>query len=126
MSSSPRQAQTEIVFVVDGPPVPKARPRRSTHGGVFTPAATTAAETDIRWQLRAAGARPLPGDVAMQMRFFTATRRRVDIDNLEKLVMDACNGFAYDDDKQVVEKHSYLTRGDKRPRTEVRIWSLDE
>ncbi len=46
-----------------------------------------------------------------------------DIDNLEKFVLDALNGHAYEDDGQVVRTESSKLYG-KEARTIVEIYSL--
>jgi crossover junction endodeoxyribonuclease RusA len=110
-----------LEVLLPGKPKGKDRPR-SGQGRIYTPEATSAAEEAIRWDLKAAGAKPFIGvDVHVELMFFLPDRRAVDMDNLEKLVLDACNGFAYHDDSQVVEKHTWLYRGTARPRTELTI-----
>ena len=50
-----------------------------------------------------------------------------DLDNLEKAVLDALNGVAYEDDRYVVAKNSqkrYIRRDD--PRVCVRVTSLSK
>ena len=44
---------------------------------------------------------------------------RPDIDNLVKSIMDSLNGFAYDDDSQVIELHAWKVYGE--PKTIVAI-----
>lgn len=43
----------------------------------------------------------------MHVAFYMQDRRRVDYDNLAKLVTDALNGVAYVDDSQIVESIIY-------------------
>ena len=49
--------------------------------------------------------------------------KRPDIDNLEKLIMDAFNGVVYDDDKQVIEKYS-IKKYSKNPGTIVTVTEI--
>lgn len=91
---------------VAGEPLSKARARTVVHGGratTFTPARTRDAERDIgilfvaqnpRW-------RPAVGRVAVRITFEVESRRRRDIDNMAKLVLDALNGLAWVDDHQI-------------------------
>ena len=44
-----------------------------------------------------------------------------DIDNVVKLVMDALNGVAYDDDKQVVRQYAEKRYTDGEPYIAVRV-----
>lgn len=114
---------TELAFVVPGDPVPKARPR-VVHGRTFTPERTRRAEQLVAAHARKAGARRLAGRVAVELRFFRATARRCDLDNLCKAIMDSLNGVAWDDDDQVVELHAEKALDRERPRTEVLVREL--
>ncbi|WP_419795423.1 RusA family crossover junction endodeoxyribonuclease, partial [Streptococcus agalactiae] len=76
-------------------PVPKARPRVYRKRGV-TPKKTIDAETRVR-EAYLAGYPNYPifeGNIILQCRFYLQNNRRVDVDNLLKLVQDALNGFA--------------------------------
>ena len=89
-------------FIVSGQPVPKARPRVYGKRGV-TPKKTIDAETRVR-EAYLAGYPNYPifeGNVILRCRFFLQDNRRVDVDNLLKLVQDALNGVAFVDDSQI-------------------------
>lgn len=113
-----------IEFFVPGNPKGKGRPRFTRAGHAYTPAVTANYETFIRELCREAmGTRapltgpvrveltvgkPVPGSkpkrtkqamLAGEIRPCTAP----DLDNIAKAVLDACNGVAYLDDKQIVE-----------------------
>lgn len=64
--------------------------------------------------------KPLDGEVAVT---FTAYRPRKigDLDNLQKAVFDSLKGFAWNDDKQIVEYHAYRNEDKNDPRVEVEI-----
>lgn len=90
-------------FIVSGQPVPKARPRVYRKRGV-TPKKTIDAETRVR-EAYLAGYPNYPifeGNIILQCRFYLQNNRRVDVDNLLKLVQDALNGFAFKDDSQII------------------------
>lgn len=89
----------------------KQRPRQGKGGRFYTPAKTRAAEEELGMRLREAGARPIAGELRVTLAFRTATNHQRDIDNLAKLVLDACNGVAWGDDAQVSELHVFLERG---------------
>ena len=97
-------------IALPGEPVSKQRPGRRA-GRTYTAAETRRAEDAIRWQLRAAGVRP-DGDHTVEVRasFCCSTAQRRDIDNLLKLVLDACNGFAWGDDVQVEQVTAVVVR----------------
>jgi Holliday junction resolvase RusA-like endonuclease len=112
-----------IRLAVPGEPVPKGRPRFDTRGErprAYTPKATSDAEEEIRWALRAAGVRrPLEGDVRVHLEFFTThtktagPKATADLDNYVKTVFDACNEFAFVDDRQVVQLYARIVRDPK-------------
>lgn len=113
------------------PPTAKGRPRfaRST-GRAYTPAATQAAERTLQGELSAATRLglsaqqhewPMAGPLELELGFALAIpaswskakaararngiqrhTSRPDVDNLGKLVMDACNGVLWHDDAQLV------------------------
>lgn len=117
-----------LVFTVPGTPTPKARPRRSKSGGVYTPKTTTDAEERVKraWLESGGftlGSRPISATVEA---FFArppshrlkggglsaAGKRarvpgRCDADNVAKLCLDALNSLAFDDDRQVVALHAF-------------------
>ncbi len=112
-------------FVLAGDPIPKGRPRHGK-GHSFTPKRTRDAEQAIRDYVSVLDVVPYDGPVRMSLVFYCKTRRRTDLDNLEKLVCDALNGLAYTDDHLIHAKTSRLYRGQigEEPRTEVRIEPL--
>jgi Holliday junction resolvase RusA-like endonuclease len=67
---------------------------------------------------------PLSGPVSVVIHAYLPTRR-TDADNVSKLVFDSLNGIIWEDDKQVVDYHIYLVRGDeKNARLELSITEL--
>lgn len=127
--------QDERELVIDstmlGDPVSKARARVTGQGGktwAYTPSKTKDAEEAWQWQLRAAYPSFTRGDpdydYRLEVSFYTATWKRRDLDNMLKLVSDACNGMVYADDDQVTQVEAVLVRGDPAPRTELRVYRL--
>lgn len=111
-----------IAFTVPGPPTPKGRPRISKGGRAYTPAKTRAAEAQVAWLCKAAmkGRKPIPGPVAVSIKFVLPDRRVRDIDNLVKTVLDGCNRIAFDDDSQIIELRA-IKQFDGEPQTQVTI-----
>lgn len=107
----------EAVF--PGEPVAKQRPRTGK-GGTYTPKKTRDAEEAIRWQLRERRVQP-DADylLGVHVRFYSGDGRRRDLDNLLKLLLDACNEFVWADDFQVTEIHAAVIRRADNPRTEL-------
>lgn len=123
---------SEVAFTIYGEPASKERPR-VTSKGTFTPKRTVDAEKAVRAAYRAAATtsngevRKLEGKLQASMVFFNGNRRRRDLDNMVKLVLDALNGIAYDDDVQVHRKlaEKYFTSSD-RARTFVLLTETSE
>lgn len=120
----PATHQTPVVvarFTIPGHPRPKERPRFGK-GRTFTPAATIMAETAVLDAFYDTHPFWYPVDymVHLDITFYRGNRRAVDADNLAKLVQDALNGHAYDDDAQVFDlaAHKFFTTKE-RARTEV-------
>lgn len=110
-------------FAVDIEPIGKARPRFTKTGHAYTPQKTKDAEELIAAAYRAAGGGCIPKGVPAELevvahfpipKSFSQKKRdavldseilptkKPDADNILKLVADALNGVAYEDDAQVV------------------------
>lgn len=115
-------AQAPVYFVHEGVPVPKARARFGQRR-VFTPGKTIAAERDLAWTFaQYVRERPWTGGVALVALFYLPDRRRVDGDNLLKLVKDAgTKAGIWGDDSQVVAHAVTVGLDVIRPRTVVAL-----
>ena len=60
----------------------------------------------------------------VRARFFLHNKRKIDIDNLIKPVLDAGTHIVWADDSQVVELYSIVLRDDPEPRAEVLIYTI--
>lgn len=103
---------TSYTFVHEGRPKPKERPRSGKNGRIYTPKATLEAEAE----LAASYEGPLfEGPISIWMQFHpTSTTIQIedwfgpisslrgDIDNYLKLPLDALQGLAYPNDRQVM------------------------
>ncbi len=60
--------------------------------------------------------------MVVHLDFYRDSNRRVDLDNLVKLVFDSLNAFVWADDSQIVRlvTEKYLDR--ENPRTEIAVW----
>ena len=123
-------------FYVYGDPQGKARPRFSQKSGTaYTPKKTREYEKKIRKAFLDVGGEPLPADCAVAVfveAYFSIPKsypkakreacranirrpmKKPDGDNILKAVLDALNGAAYEDDRQVVDEaiHKYYTTGE--------------
>jgi Holliday junction resolvase RusA-like endonuclease len=105
---------TGFALSIPGEPVPKARPRVYGRRAI-TPKRTLDAEQRIRqaFHERYPGSTPNEGNVELSACFYMNKTGRPDLDNLLKLVMDALNGLAYQDDSQVVRFHASKVTPDR-------------
>lgn len=115
-----------LQFVLEGDPIPKGRPRHG-NGRTFTPQRTLDAEQAVRDVVVPLIDKAFDVPVRVTMHFYCATRRRTDLDNLMKLVLDALNKVAFTDDHLVHVLHGRLHRKaiGEPPRTVVRVEALD-
>lgn len=95
-------APPQVQFFVPGEPISWAR---AGHAGrrSFTPKRVRDAQAHIVVEFWKAHPQHVPwdGDVSLSVQFFNGNRRRRDIDNQLKLVMDALNKVVWVDDVQV-------------------------
>lgn len=111
---------SQIKITIPIEPVGKGRPRMTRKGFVYTPINTRHAESMIRnIYLDYARKNKLPVidrriPLSLQVQFHIRKPKSIskkikyptkkpDIDNYLKLVMDALNGYAYQDDSQIIE-----------------------
>lgn len=110
-----------VCFTVPGKPQGKARPRFARPSHTYTPGSTAAYEERVKLAYKQAGAGKLSGCVSADIcavfavpKSYTKARRaaalnasfapkKPDCDNIAKIILDALNGLAYDDDAQVVK-----------------------
>lgn len=110
----------DIKFNIPGKPQAKQRPRFTGHHA-YTPKETVAYENWVRLCFQQTKAQKLTGEILSEMIFTfpiaaskskkikakmmsgeTCPTGKPDLDNLAKSVLDSLNGFAFDDDSQVV------------------------
>lgn len=117
-------------FIVPGNPKPKERPRFGRGRG-YTTEATRAAEARVassftdNMGIRHTIESPVTGPLRVRLRFFRDSMHRVDIDNLEKLVLDSLNKLAWKDDSQIVSLISSKHLDRDNPRTEIELWATE-
>lgn len=116
-----------IEFTLQGEPKSKGRPRFSKQGHAYTPKATREAEVAVQLAWEVSGGQKLVGPVVLECVFYLGSKRRKDLDNCLKLVQDALNKRAYDDDDQITDivARKVFTSPD-RARSEVRIYQKME
>lgn len=117
--------------VVAGEPVSKARARFTGYGSktrAYTPKKTHDAEQQFGWAFKKVApgwAVDTTSAFGVFAIFYPGTRQRRDVDNMTKLILDACNKLVWGDDMQVTEISGRVVFDDPTPRTEVAIYYVD-
>lgn len=88
---------------------------RNARGRMIPSSEALAWKREAAWRAQAAGVRPITGPVAVELVLHPrltakgrASRTRLDLDAPIKPLLDALNGVAYADDKQVTHIHAAL------------------
>lgn len=115
------------ILVIPGNPTSKGRPRCG-YRGVYTPAKTLVAEEVIKtlwWEKY--GNDPWGGPLRVTLTFLEGPKQKSqDIDNLAKLALDALNGIAWVDDKQVMALNVELFRNRAEGQTRIMVEWMDD
>lgn len=82
-------------------------------------------KTNVGIILRVAGWTPMTGEMAWSMTW-RRERRSGDLSNREKVLEDALKGLAWDDDAQVVEKHTYRVDDPSNPGVTIEVWPVGQ
>lgn len=132
-----------VRIVIPGQPVPKERPRATRRGHIYTPKKTKDYEELVK-QIYKAKYRnaifeknvPLSMDIIAYFGIPKSDSKakkkkksngeilptiKADADNICKIIMDALNGVAYMDDKQITDIHVLKRYSDNTPRVDVMI-----
>ncbi len=121
----------EVSFIVKGKPVGKQRPRFTKLGHCYTPKETKDYENCIkRAYIIASNNFKFEKDVQIIVRVYYLKAKsnksnyvniKPDLDNVIKVVLDALNGIAYADDKQVINIQGMKVWTDIEPFVEVEV-----
>ena len=116
-----------VSFTVVGPPVTWKRAARQGRR-TFTNPDLAAYQTSVRYEAMAAFLSQPSWQTDQRYRLeltvYAATRKRADVDNYAKAIMDALNKLAYADDSQVDELTVTRHVDPSEPRCEVTIATL--
>lgn len=110
---------------IPGNPIPKGRPR-GWEGHYYTPERTREWEEWVGWHARDQFMdEPLKGDLGIGLVFLRGNKTKVDLDNLEKAVLDGLQGILFEDDSQIKEKRSMLAYSKQDPGVIVIAWQIE-
>lgn len=81
-----------------------------------------ALKEQYQWEARAQWkGKPLEGDVAVDITLYFGTKRKADLDNFNKLSLDALTSIAWLDDSQIADLRIRRAYDKARPRIEVAV-----
>lgn len=93
---------------------------------VLTPEAKRYKE-EVFWRAKCAGMRVINGPVAVNIRLVPHGRRSIDVDNCIKITLDALQGVAYRNDRQVRRLFAEVADPEKgKARLEVIVREIPE
>jgi len=114
----------QVEFVVYGEPASKSNSRQLVHlngkPAFIKSSKARAYERDFQLQCKRLD-KLLEGDLAVHIKIYYASRRP-DLD--ESVILDCMQGFVYENDRQVKEKHIYHALDKENPRAEIRVEKL--
>lgn len=122
----------KIRFIVTGKPIGKQRPRFTKAGHCYTPKETKEYENRIKQSyITASNGFKFENGVQIVVHAYYPKAKsnksdfvniKPDIDNVIKCVLDALNGIAYDDDKQICSVIGHKAWEKSEPFIEVEIY----
>ena len=139
----------QFIFTVYGEPRGKGRPRFNKNGHTYTPAETAQYERMVRTMFlsRYPRAEKIGKDIPVRAKInayykipdsagkgrkhlmkagLIRPTKRVDADNIAKILLDALNGYAYHDDAQVVELEVKKLYAQSEPYVDILIEEVME
>jgi len=112
----------EYSFTIPVPPSANRYWMVANNRIIVTPEAKTY-KTRIFYQLGSKIENPLRQDVAINFTVFRPSKRG-DLDNYNKVMLDALKGICYLDDSQVVEIHAFRADDKTNPRVEFLVYEV--
>ena len=115
-----------IKIVVDGDPIPAARPRYSVRRVVYQPKRNAEYRAKVQAAVEAMGGRePMTGEVVASVRLYRkykpSARNFGDVDNHLKAIFDGMNGIVFADDSQITRCVVEKFTDKNQPRAEIEI-----
>jgi crossover junction endodeoxyribonuclease RusA len=119
-----KSGQTERSLTVGLPPSANVYWRFAPGQAKPYPSAkATAYKDEVGWACREAGWEPYQGGIALKLHLFLNHVDR-DTSNCVKILEDALQGHAYDDDNQVAVVLLKRSYDYKNPRVEITLWQI--
>lgn len=113
-----------IDLTLDYPPSANRYWRSNGAGRVYKSEEARNYIDDVYFQASRQKVRRLGGTVCVALHLYRPSRRG-DLDNRLKVMLDALQGIAYENDSQIEELHVFRHLDRKRPRVELQIWEIN-
>lgn len=95
---------------------------RGSFPSVYLSAEGKALKEAYKWEAKAQWkGKPLGDEVELWVTLYFGTKRRADLDNFNKLLLDSMTGVVYEDDSQIRHLHIERAYDPKKPRIEIEI-----
>ncbi len=123
MSSETDDALRRVTvhFVVGGQPIPWKRARVNPYGARYPDPLDAQWREEVQLSATTSKVPMFRGDVHLMINFYRKSKHLADIDNLAKAIMEALEGIAYENDRQVSSLDVARGLDRKYPRAEVWI-----
>jgi len=92
--------------------IPKARPRIGKYGNIYSPSSKDEQDLGllILREMKLHNIEKFQKDkLSVKLMIGYKNKKRGDMDNIEKYILDSCNGVLWDDDRNIYEKYTKIT-----------------
>lgn len=79
-----------------------------------------------KWELKAQKAKINPGDLEVEIKLYFDDKRKRDVDNFNKLVLDAGTDILWEDDSQIMKLIIEKFYDKENPRIEIQVNELGQ
>lgn len=106
-------------------PISTNRAYKSGNGRFYKSQEAKDSQEAMAWEARSQyRGKPLSGALICRLSFFWRDKRRHDLDNPCKALLDAFTGILWDDDSQIQELHITKAFSKENPRVEIEVVEL--
>ena len=110
-------------IILKGNPLSTNHIYRHTGHRVYMTAEGKALKESYQWQLKEQyKEKPISEIVSISLHIFFGDKRKRDIDNYNKIVLDACSGILWEDDSQICDMFIGKYYDKQNPRIEIETY----
>lgn len=112
-----------MIIVLEGQPQSTNHLYKVFNRGMYMSAEGRKLKRSYQWQAKSQiYTKPITGPLALEVSLFFGDKRKRDIDNYNKILLDSLNQIVYLDDNQIHRLTITKDYDKKKPRIEVRIY----